>query len=176
MKRMRLALVCFALLLTILGCGSQAKPSEAAEEMITLTLTSDFIGNTSDEKLEKNVGTLYQSAERQPDGSVVLKMTNDQYADYLETLRQGITSAAQNMVSNSQNNITDITFDDNFSAFQVTVKTDTLQHSGADSAYYMFTALGKFYQYITTGKEDCPVDFTFFNAKGNLLEEACKPE
>ena len=154
--------------------------------MITLTITPQYASNATDEWLEANIGTYHQSFERQADDSIVLKMTTEQYANYIDYIRSGIISVAQNMVGNGHNNITDISFNDNFSEFKITVKTDTLYRSDADSAYYMFTAYGRFYQYLTThqyltsGLEECledwSVTFTYLDADGNILEEDYTPE
>ena len=186
MKKLMLCVLCFVFLLSIVGCGSQSKTDEADEEMITLTLTPQYAPDISDEWLEANIGTYHQSFERQSDDSIVLKMTKEQYADYIDYIRSGIISVAQNMVANDHNNITDISFNDDFSEFQVTVKTDTLSRSDADSAYYMFTAYGRFYHYLTTyqyltsgleeGLEDWPVAFTYLDADGNILEGDYNPE
>ena len=163
----------------------QSKTTEPAEEMITLTLTPQYATNITDEWLNANIGTDYQSFERQADGSVVLKMTSEQYVNYIDYIRSGIISAAQNMVANDHNNITDISYNDNFSEFQITVKTDTLYPSDADSAY-VFTALGRFYHYLTTYQfltsgleadlEDYSVVVTYLDADGNILEEDYTPE
>ena len=168
------------------GCGSRSKTDEADEEMITLTLTPQYAPDITDEWLEANIGTWHQSFERQADDSVVVKMTTEQYANYLDHIRSGIISVARNMVDNDSNNITDISYNDNFSEFRITVKTDTLNRSDADSAYFMFTAYGRFYHYLTAcqyltsgleaGLEDQPVAFTFLDADGNILEENYSPE
>jgi len=186
MKKLLLGVLCFVFILSIAGYGSQSKAAEVAEEMITLTLTPEYARDITDERLDENIGTDYQSFERQGDDSIVLKMTTEQYANYIDYIRSSIISVAQNMVANDRNNITDISFNDNFSEFQVTVKTDTLYRSDADSAYYMFTSLGRFYhylttyQYLTTGLEDCSKDylviFTYLDADGNILEENYTPE
>ena len=186
MKKWILCVLCFVFLLSIVGCGSQAKTAVADEEMITLTVTPQYAPNITDEWLEANIGTYHQSFERQTDGSIVLKMTKEQYADYLDYIRSGIISVAQNVVADDNNNITDISYNDNFSEFQITVKTDTLYRSDADSAYYMFTAYGRFYHYLTTyqqltsgleeGLEDCSVVITYLDADGNILAEDYKPE
>lgn len=176
MKKWMLCVLCFVFILSIVGCGSQSKTAEAAEEMVTLTLTPQYAHGITDEWLDANVGTDYQSFERQADDSIVLKMTTEQYTNYIDTIRLGIISAIENMVTSDHNNITDISFNDNFSEFQVTVKTDTLHQSDADSAYYMFTAYGRFYQYLTTGLEDCSVVFTYLDADGNILEEDYNPK
>ena len=186
MKKLMSCMLCFVFILSIAGCGSQSKTAEADEEMITLTLTPQYAPDISDEWLEANIGTYHQSFERQSDDSIVLKMTKEQYADYIDYIRSGIISVAQNMVANDHNNITDISFNDDFSEFQVTVKTDTLSRSDADSAYYMFTAYGRFYHYLTTrqyltsgleeGLEDWSVVFTFLDADGNILEGDYNPE
>lgn len=186
MKKLMLCMLCLVFLLSIVGCGSQPKTDEADEEMITLTFTPQYAGDITDEWLEANIGIYHQSFERQADDSIVLKMTKEQYADYIDYIRSGIISVAQNMVANDHNNITDISYNDNFSEFQVTVKTDTLYPSDADSAYYMFTAYGRFYHYLTTyqyltsgleeGLEDWSVAFTFLDADGNILEEDYNPE
>ena len=186
MKKLMLCMLCFVFLLSIVGCVSQPKTDEADEEIITLTLAPQYAPNATDEWLEANIGTYHQSFERQADDSIVLKMTKEQYADYIDYIRSGIISVAQNMVANDHNNITDISYNDDFSEFQVTVKTDTLHRSDADSAYYMFTAYGRFYHYLTTyqylatgleeGLEDWSVAFTFLDADGNILEENYNPE
>jgi len=186
MKKLMLCVLSFVFVLSMAGCDSQSKAAEAAEEMITLTLTSQYASNMTDQWLEANIGTDYQSFERQDDGSVVLRMTTEQYTNYIDYIRSRIISAIQNMVANDRNNITDISFNDSFSEFQVTVKTDALYRSDADSAYYTLTALGRFYhylstyQYLTSGLEDwledCPVVFTYLDADGNILEGDYNPE
>jgi hypothetical protein len=168
-------------LLSIVGCGSQPKTDEADEQMITLILTPQYAPNITDEWLEANIGTYHQSFERQTDDSIVLKMTKEQYSDYIEYIRSGIISVAQNIVANNHNNITDISYNDNFSEFQITVKTDVLYQSDADSVYYVFTEYGRFYHYLTTyqyltsgleeGLEDWSVAFTYLDVYGNILEE-----
>ena len=186
MKKLMLCVLCFVFILSIVGCGSQSKTDEADEEMITLTLTPQYAPNITDEWLDANIGTYHQSFERQTDDSIVLKMTKEQYADYIDYIRSGIIAVAQNMVANDHNNITDISYNDDFSEFQVTVKTDTLYRSDADSAYYMFTEYGRFYHYLTTyqyltsgleeGLEDWSVTFTYLDANGNILEKDYSPE
>lgn len=186
MKKLMLCVLCFVFILSIVGCGSQSKTAEADEKIITLTLTPQYAPDISDEWLDANIGTYHQSFERQDDDSVVLKMTTEQYANYIDYIRSGIISVAQNMVADDHNNIIDIAYNDNFSEFQVTVKTDTLYRSDADSAYYMFTAYGRFYHYLTThqyltsgleeGLEDWLVAFTYLDADGNILEEDYNPE
>ena len=171
MKKLILRLLFSLFLLSMVGCSSQSNTKEASEEMITLTLIPQFVPDITDEWLDTNIGTYYHSFERQDDDSVVLKMTTEQYDNYIDYIRSGIISATQSMVANDHNNVTDISFNDNFSDFQITVKTDALYRSDADSAYYMFTAYGRFYQYLTTGLEDCSVTFTYLDADGNILQE-----
>ena len=177
-------------LIVICPQSKTTKPTEemitlTLEEMITLTLTPQYAPNITTEWLDSNIGTHHQSFERLDDGSVVVKMTSEQYANYVDTIRSNIVSVAQNMVTNDHNNITDITFNDDFSEFEVTVKTDTLLRSDADSAY-MLRAYGRFYHYLTTyqlltsGLEsylgDCSVVITFLDDDGNILEDNYKPE
>ena len=186
MKKLMLCMVCLVFILSMAGCDSQSKTAEANEEMITLTLTPQYASDITDEWLEAYIGTYHQSFERQADDSIVLKMTTEQYANYLDYIRSGISSAAQNMVANDNNNITDISYNDDFSEFQVTVKTDTLFRSDADTAYYTFTAYGRFYHYLTTdqyltsgseeGLEDWTATFTYLDANGNILEGNYTPE
>lgn len=175
MKKWMLCVLCLVVMLSLIGCGSQAD-----EEIITLTITPQYAPNITDEWLNANIGTYYQSFERLNDGSVVLNMTSEQYMAYLDSIRTGISSVAENMVANDQNNITDITYNDDFSEFRVTVKTDTLYRSDADSAYVL-RAYGRFYHYLTTdqlltsgleeGLEDYSVIVTFLDADGNVLKE-----
>ena len=186
MKKLMLCVLCFVFILSIVGCASQSKTAEADEEMITLTLTPQYTPDISDEWLDANIGTYHQSFERQTDDSIVLKMTKEQYANYIDYIRSSIISVAQNMVANDHNNITDISYNDNFSEFQITVKTDTLYRSDADAAYYVFAEYGSFYHYLTThqylasgleeGLEDWSVAFTYLDADGNILEEDYNPE
>jgi len=185
MKKWMVCMVCLVFLLSIVGCSSPSKADEAPEEMITLTFTPQYAGDITDEWLEENIGTYHQSFERQTDNSIFLNMTAEQYANYIEYIRSGIISVAQNMVANDHNNITDISYNDDFSEFQVTVKTDTLYRSDADSAY-LLTAYGRFYHYLTTHQyltsgleedlEDWPVVITYLDADGNILEGNYNPK
>ena len=185
MKKWMLCALCLAFLLSIAGCGSQAKPVETDEELITLTLTPQYAPNVTDEWLEANIGTYHQSYERQADDSIVLKMTAEQYANYLDSIRSSIISVAQNMVANDNNNITDISYNDDFSEFRITVKTDTLLRADADAAN-LVTVYGSFYQHLINdqlltsgleaGLEDYPVTVTYLDADGNILEEEYNPE
>ena len=186
MKKVILCVLCFVFILSLIGCGSQTETTEPTEEMITLTLTPQYAPDITDEWLEANIGTYHQSFERQADNSVVVKMTSEQYKKYIDYIRSGIISVAQDMVANDHNSITDISFNDNFSEFQVTVKTDTLYRSDANSAYYVFTAYGRFYHYLVNyqqltsgleeGLEDYSIVVTLLNADGNILEEDYCPE
>ena len=186
MKKLMLFVLCLVLILSMIGCGSQTEATKAPEETITITLTPQYAPDTTDEWLEANIGTYHQSFERQADNSVVVKMTSEQYTNYIDYIRSGIISVAQNMVANDHNSITDISFNDNFSEFQVTVKTDTLYLSDATSAYYVFTAYGRFYHYLvnyqqlTSGLEEeleaYSIVVTLLDADGNILEEDYRPE
>ena len=181
MKKLMLFVFWLLLVLSMVGCGTQA-----AEDMITLTLTPEYASDITAKSLNENMGTKCQSFERQADNSVVVKMTSEQYTNYIDYIRSGIISVAQNMVANYHNNIADITFNDDFSEFEVTVKTDTLLRSDADMAYYTFTSYGRFYHYLVTyhqlitgleeGLEDCPVVVTFWDVDGNILAEDYKTE
>lgn len=176
MKKWMVCVLSLVFLFSMAGCGSPSKTAEAAGEMITLTLTPQYARGITDEWLDANIGTDYQSFDRQPDGSVVLNMTTEQYTNYIDTIRLGMISAIQNMAASDHNNITDISFNDDFSEFQVTVNTDTLHRSDADSAYYLVTAYGGLYQSLTTGSEDCSVVVTYLDAGGNVLEQDYRPE
>ena len=185
MKKLMLCVLVLAFLLSIAACGSQSNAAEAAEEMITLTLTPQYAPNITDEWLEANLGTYHQSFERQPDDSIVVKMTTEQYTNYIDTIKSDILSVIQNLVDSDQNHITDISFNEDFSEFQVTVATDTLYRSDADSAYVL-TAYGRFYHYLTTYQyltsgleedlEDWSVALTYLDAEGNILEGDYIPE
>ena len=186
MKKLMLCVLCLVFALSMIGCGSQMEATKPTEEMITITLTPQYAPDVTDEWLDANIGTYHQSFERQADNSVVVKMTSEQYTNYIDYIRSDIISVAQNMVANDHNSITDISFNDNFTEFQVMVKTDTLYRSDADAAYYTFTAYGKFYHNLVTyqkltsgleeGLEDCSVVITFLNANGNILEKDYNPE
>ena len=109
MKKMMLCVLCFVFILLNVGCGSHSKAVDADEDMITLTLTPQYAPDITDEWLETNIGIYHQSFERQADDSIVVKMTTEQYANYIDYIRLSIISAAQNMVDNEHNNISDIT-------------------------------------------------------------------
>ncbi|MBP3310900.1 MAG: hypothetical protein J6L72_01540 [Butyricicoccus sp.] len=186
MKKLMLCVLCLVFIMSMIGYSSQSETMEPTEEMITLTLTPQYAADITDEWLEANIGTYHQSFERQADSSVVVKMTSEQYTNYIDFIRLGIISVVRTMVDNEYNNITDISFNDSFAEFQVTVKTDTLYRSDADSAYYVLTTYGRFYHYLTTYQqltsgledslEDCSVVITYLDADGNILEEDYSPE
>ena len=148
---------------------------EADKGLLTVTITvpSDFVGETTQEKLDANVADgRYQSAKLNDDGSVTMVMTKAQHNDLLKTISESIDSEISAMVGSSDYpDFTAISANDNYSDFKVTVDADELSLSDSLSVLGFYAFGGMYHAFA--GDEVDNIHVSFVNqTTGDVIEEA----
>ena len=85
---------------------------------VTLTIPKDFVGETTQEKLDESVKEKgYKSATLNSDGSVTYVMTKAQHEEMLVGIRESIDKSLSEMVESSDYpNITNVEHNDNYTS------------------------------------------------------------
>ena len=140
---------------------------------VTITVPKDFIGDTTQEKLDESAKEKgYKSATLNDDGSVTYVMTKAQHEEMLSGIRESIDKSLSAMIgSDDYPNITNVEHNDNYTSFTITTKNEEpdLTESFSVMALYMF---GGMYG-IFAGEEVDNVHVDFKNAdSGEIISSA----
>lgn len=140
---------------------------------VTLTIPKDFVGETTQEKLDESVKEKgYKSATLNSDGSVTYVMTKAQHEEMLVGIRESIDKSLSEMVGSSDYpNITNVEHNDNYTSFTITTKNaePDMSESFSVMALYMY---GGMYG-IFSGEEVDNVHVDFKNAdSGEIISSA----
>ena len=140
---------------------------------VTLTIPKDFIGETSQEKLDESVKEKgYRSATLNSDGSVTYVMTKAQHEEMLAGIRESIDKSLSEMKESADYpNITNVEANDNYTGFTITTRNaePDLSESFAVLGLYMY---GGMYG-IFSGEEVDNVHVDFKNAdSGEIIKSS----
>ena len=140
---------------------------------VTLTIPKDFVGETTQEKLDESVKERgYKSATLNSDGSVTYVMTKAQHEEMLVGIRESIDKSLSEMIGSSDYpNITNVEHNDNYTSFTITTKNaePDMSESFSVMALYMY---GGMYG-IFSGEEVDNVHVDFKNAdSGEIISSA----
>ena len=140
---------------------------------VTLTIPKDFVGETTQEKLDESVKEKgYKSATLNSDGSVTYVMTKAQHEEMLVGIRESIDKSLSEMVGSSDYPyITNVEHNDNYTSFTITTKNaePDMSESFSVMALYMY---GGMYG-IFSGEEVDNVHVDFKNAdSGEIISSA----
>ena len=109
---------------------------------VTLTIPKDFVGETTQEKLDESVKEKgYKSATLNSDGSVTYVMTKAQHEEMLVGIRESIDKSLSEMIGSSDYpNITNVEHNDNYTSFTITTKNaePDMSESFSVMALYMY--------------------------------------
>lgn len=140
---------------------------------VTLTIPKDFVGDTTQEKLDESAKEKgYKSATLNSDGSVTYVMTKAQHEEMLAGIRESIDQSLAEMVgSTDYPNITNVEANDNYTSFTITTKNaePDLSESFSVMGLYMY---GGMYG-IFAGEEVDNIHVDFVNAdSGEIISSA----
>lgn len=140
---------------------------------VTLTIPKDFIGDTTQEKLDDAVKEKgYKSATLNSDGSVTYVITKEQHKEMIDAVKKSIDdSLAEMKGSEDYPNITNVAANSDYTSFTITTKNEEpdLSESFAVMGLYM---LGGMYG-IFSGKTVDNVHVDFVNdASGKIISSA----
>lgn len=141
---------------------------------IELTVPADFLDEgTTQESLDAEVSKAdgFISAKINADGSATYVMTESKHNDLMQELRQNIDTELAKMADSSDYpNIVSVSASNDYTAFTVTLSTDTvgLQESIMVMAFYMYG--GMYNAFNGTPADNVSVQFV--NQSGTVLESA----
>lgn len=147
---------------------------KAPGRTIELTVPADFLEEgTTQESLDAEVSKAdgFISAKINADGSATYVMTESRHNDLMQELRQNIDAELANMADSSDYpNIVSVSASNDYTAFTVTLSTDTvsLQESIMVMAFYLYG--GMYNAFNGTPADNVSVQFV--NQSGTVLESA----
>ena len=98
---------------------------------VSLTVPADLAQNITQETIDAGIGTQYQAAFRNQDGSITYKMTKEQHQAMLEQLAVSFDNSLQEMIDNENYTISNITRNNDFTVFDISL--DGAEPSVSDS-------------------------------------------
>ena len=136
---------------------------EVEENLFTVEITvpSDFVGDTTQDKLDSTANELgYKSITLNDDGSATYIMSPKQHRQMMEEIANNINSSLSDMVgSEDYPNITDISANEDFTKFTITTTSTELSLAESFSVigYYMYG--GMYNIFNGTPVDNVHVDF-----------------
>ena len=110
---------------------------------VSLNVPADLAKNIRQETIDAGIGTQYQAAFRNQDGSITYKMTKEQHQAMLEQLAVSFDNSLQEMIDDEKYTISNITRNNDFTVFDISL--DGAEPSVSDSfaafSLYMYGEL-----------------------------------
>ena len=127
---------------------------------VTITIPSDYIGETTQDELDKTANENGYKATLNDDGSVTYVMTKKQHEKMVADVAEIInTSVADMIASEDYPNITDITANDDFTLFTITTKSEQPDFAESLSVLAFYTYGGMYNLFNGTTVENIHVEF-----------------
>ena len=135
---------------------------------VSLNVPADLAKNIRQETIDAGIGTQYQAAFRNQDGSITYKMTKEQHQAMLEQLAVSFDNSLQEMIDNEYYTISNITRNNDFTVFDITLDgaEPSISDSYAAFGLYMYGGLYG----IFNGKRPEHVIVNYFDSNGNLID------
>lgn len=108
---------------------------------VTINIPAEYMGETTQEELDKNAKEEGYKAVLNDDGSVTYTMTKKQHKEMMKELEESLNKSLTEMVaSEDYPNITDIKTNSNYTEFIITTKSNELDlaESLSTLAFYMY--------------------------------------
>lgn len=183
-KKLLAALLAATMALSMIACGSTkktdvSKTSESQENResseldalgeveveenlfsIELTIPADYIGETTQEKLNQTADEKgFKSITLHEDGSATYIMTKKQHEELMNDIAIEIKSGLDEMVASEDYNFTSIETNENFTNFKITTTSTELNMSESFSVmvFYMYGAM--YHVFNGTTVDNIHIDF-----------------
>ena len=135
---------------------------------VSLTVPADLAQNITQETIDAGIGTQYQAAFRNQDGSITYKMTKEQHQAMLEQLAVSFDNSLQEMIDNENYTISNITRNNDFTVFDISL--DGAEPSVSDSfAAFSLYMYGELYG-VFNGNRPEHVIVNYLDSNGNLID------
>ena len=135
---------------------------------VSLNVPADLAKNIRQETIDAGIGTQYQAAFRNQDGSITYKMTKEQHQAMLEQLAVSFDNSLQEMIDDEKYTISNITRNNDFTVFDISL--DGAEPSASDSfAAFSLYMYGELYG-VFNGKRPEHVIVNYLDSNGNLID------
>ena len=135
---------------------------------VSLNVPADLAKNIRQETIDAGIGTQYQAAFRNQDGSITYKMTKEQHQAMLEQLAVSFDNSLQEMIDDEKYTISNITRNNDFTVFDISL--DGAEPSVSDSfAAFSLYMYGELYG-VFNGKRPEHVIVNYLDSNGNLID------
>ena len=135
---------------------------------VSLNVPADLAKNIRQETIDAGIGTQYQAAFRNQDGSITYKMTKEQHQAMLEQLAVSFDNSLQEMIDDEKYTISNITRNNDFTVFDISL--DGAEPSMSDSyAAFGLYMYGELYG-VFNGKRPEHVIVNYLDSNGNLID------
>ena len=135
---------------------------------VSLNVPADLAKNIRQETVDAGIGTQYQAASRNQDGSITYKMTKEQHQAMLEQLAVSFDNSLQEMIDDEKYTISNITRNNDFTVFDISL--DGAEPSVSDSfAAFSLYMYGELYG-VFNGKRPEHVIVNYLDSNGNLID------
>ena len=135
---------------------------------VSLNVPADLAKNIRQETIDAGIGTQYQAAFRDQDGSITYKMTKEQHQAMLEQLAVSFDNSLQEMIDDEKYTISNITRNNDFTVFDISLDgaEPTVSDSFAAFSLYMY---GELYG-VFNGNRPEHVIVNYLDSNGNLID------
>ena len=135
---------------------------------VSINVPADLAKNIRQETIDAGIGTQYQAAFRNQDGSITYKMTKEQHQAMLEQLAVSFDNSLQEMIDNENYTISNITRNNDFTVFDISL--DGAEPSVSDSfAAFSLYMYGELYG-VFNGNRPEHVIVNYLDSNGNLID------
>ncbi len=135
---------------------------------VSLNVPADLAKNIRQETIDAGIGTQYQAAFRNQDGSITYKMTKEQHQAMLEQLAVSFDNSLQEMIDDEKYTISNITRNNDFTVFDISL--DGAEPSASDSfAAFSLYMYGELYG-VFNGNRPEHVIVNYLDSNGNLID------
>lgn len=140
---------------------------------VNLTIPSDFVGETTQEELDKVAEEKgYKSVTLNEDGSATYVMTKSQHKDMMQSTSDSIEESLNEMIgSEDYPNFTSIEHNDDFTEFTVTTKSAELDMNESFSVMPLYMYGGMYNIFNGTPADNVHVDFVNADS-GEIIESS----
>ena len=135
---------------------------------VSINVPADLAKNIRQETIDAGIGTQYQAAFRNQDGSITYKMTKEQHQAMLEQLAVSFDNSLQEMIDDEKYTISNITCNNDFTVFDISL--DGAEPSVSDSfAAFSLYMYGELYG-VFNGNRPEHVIVNYLDSNGNLID------
>lgn len=185
MKKLLALLLALAMAFSVTACGGETSETEESSDNSTVevdenllsvevTVPVDFVEEgTTQESLDSLVAEKgFKSATLNDDGSVTYVMTKGQHKELMEGIKTSIDESIADMISSGDYpTIVEIEANDDYTAFDVTLSTDTLGLTESLSALVLYMCGGMYNAFNGTTVDNISVSF-INQATGEVIQTA----